>query len=399
MTEVSAYGVTKAKELLKPLTVQRRDLTPFDVLIKILYCGICHSDKHHIYNDWNDIITWSLGKSLVPGHEIIGIVEDIGDNVTTLKIGEHVAVGNMVDSCQHCINCSKSKEQYCLNGGPTWVYNSKERVNRDGSRTLRPEGDITYGGYSSKIVAQEKFVFKLPDGLNLAKSAPLLCAGITMYYPLKTHKIGKGFVVGIAGIGGLGHLGIKFAKALGAQVIALTTTEWKLDDSLDLGADDSILMDNDFINYVNIKHKILSNMPITETEAKLFDNLSYDQDIVLKSEYMGKFDIIINTIPVSHDITPYLNLLKPGEGKLHIVGNMNNYPGLKGMSFVFPGKDITSSNVGGTCDTKEMLQFCANNKIEADIELIKITSVNDAIDKIVNKDVRYRFVIDLTNFY
>ena len=392
--EVSAYGVTKAKELLRPLIIERRELTEFDVLVDILYCGVCHSDKHHIYNDWNDSDFSEDG--LIPGHEVIGLVSDIGDGVSKFEIGDAVAIGNMTDSCQHCEKCKKKDEQYCLNGGPTWTYNSKERLTENGGRSLKPQGQKTYGGYSTKIVAQEGFVFKLPDNLDLARSAPLLCAGITMFYPLKKFKIGKGFIVGIAGVGGLGHLGIKFAKALGADVVALTTTDWKVEDSLNLGADDSILMSKNFIDYINIKHKIESTMPITEAESILYNKLSKYPEIVLKSKYLGKFDLIINTIPVAHDVTSYLHLLKPGGSKLHIVGNMNEFPNLKGLNFVFGGKQITSSNVGGTYDTKEMLQFCSDNNIQANIELIDIKATNDAIKLVVNKEARYRFVIDMS---
>jgi uncharacterized zinc-type alcohol dehydrogenase-like protein len=392
MIEAKAYGAPHAKELLQPLIIPRRNLTELDVLVKIMYCGVCHSDKHHIYNDWGD-----SKFPIVPGHEIIGIVQDIGCNVSKFNIGDEVAIGNMTDSCQHCEKCEKGDEQYCLSGGPTWTYNSKERVNEKG-RTLKPVGQKTYGGYSTLIVSQEKFVFKLPYNLDLARSAPLLCAGITMYYPLKHWKIGKGHKVAIAGIGGLGHLGIKFTLALGAEVVALTTSEWKVNDSLKLGADDAILMDKNFINYINIKHKINSDIPVNGNELKVFKSLSLDKNIVIKSDYLGKFDLIIDTIPVAHDVTPYLHLLKPGGSKLHIVGNMNEFPNLKGVNLVFPGKNITSSNVGGTYDTKEMLEFCSDNDIQADIELIDIKNTNQMIQMMVNKKAHYRYVIDMSSF-
>ncbi len=384
--DTTAFGVIQENDFLEKVVVTRRVLTDFDVLVKILYCGVCHSDKHHIDNDWDDSVY-----PLVPGHEIVGVVENIGSKVTNVIIGDHVAIGNMTDSCQLCTNCILSKEQYCLNGGPTWTYNSKERINENG-RSLRPSGKPTYGGYSGRIVSQEKFVFKLPDSLDLAKSAPLLCAGITMYHPLKKWNIGKNHTVGIAGIGGLGHLGIKFAKALGAKVIALTTTKDKLKDCISLGADDAILMSKDFMNYINIKHKVDSQMPINEEEAILFYQSNYE-----KSVYMNQFDFIIDTIPVTHDITAYLNLLKP-ESNLHIVGNMN-YFHLKGIDFVFSGKNITSSNVGGLYDTREMLNFCSEKNIQANIKLIKPSQINEAICQMVNKNIRYRFVLDLTVVY
>jgi uncharacterized zinc-type alcohol dehydrogenase-like protein len=378
-----AYGVEKQGKKLIPTYVSRRDLTSYDIHVAILYCGICHSDKHHVYNDWGDSIY-----PLVPGHEIIGVVEEIGTNVTEFQIGDYVAVGNMTDSCMHCKNCHNNQEQYCLQGGPTWVYNGRERLDNKGGRYLKPEGARTYGGYSKNIIVQEHFVFKLPDNLDLARSAPLLCAGITMYSPLKHHKIGKGHKVAIAGIGGLGHLGIKFAIALGAEVVALTTSEWKLEDSKRLGASASILMGDEFKEALNAMDKKEQEKKLTRREQILLNhnNLKY-------REY---FDFIISTIPIAHDVTPYLQLLKPNS-KLHIVGNMNEFPNLKGIKSVFRGKDITSSNVGGTYDTKEMLQFCSNNNIEADIELIDIKDVNSAIKAITQNNVYYRYVIDISS--
>lgn len=381
--QVLGFGVNQAGDDIQSFVLNRRDLTEYDVLVKILYCGVCHSDKHHIYNDWGD-----SHFPLIPGHEIIGIVEDVGIKVSKVVIGDRAAIGNMVDSCMHCAKCQKGDEQYCLNGGPTWTYNSRERVTKQG-RTLRPEGERTFGGYSTKIVSNEDFVLKLPVNLDLAASAPLLCAGITMFYPLKHFRIGKGHKVGIAGIGGLGHLGIKFAKALNADVVALTTSQWKLADSLQLGADDSLLINEDYKDLLMALDKIDLEKPLTERDQLLLQSN-------LNKEYRGFFDIIISTIPVSHDVTPYLQLLKPGSGKLHIVGNLNTFPDLKNFNFVFFGKDITSSNVGGIPDTKELLQFCSNNQIVADVQLIKIEQLKEALTMIVNKHVRYRYVLDFT---
>ncbi len=385
--ETGGYAATAAGEELKLYNISRRKLTPKDVLVKILYSGICRSDQHHIDNDWGD-----SKYPLVPGHEIVGEVLQIGNAVTQVKVGDKVAIGNMTDSCQHCISCAKSAEQYCVNGGPTWTYNGRERVLDNGKRTLRPEGDRTFGGYSGKIVAQEKFVLKVPEELhnNLAGCAPLLCAGITMYYPLKEWKIGKEHRVGIAGIGGLGHLGLQFSKAVKAETVGITRTENKMNDIKRFGADDALLMDDNFMTALEAMDKIDMEKELTETERKA---LISQKD---KLQYRGYFDLIICTIPVAHDPTPYLRLLKNGTGKLHVVGNMNDFPNLKGINFVFKGQHITSSNVGGLYDTKEMLQFCVDNGIIADVELISHENVNLAIDNLIANKVRYRYVMDMT---
>jgi uncharacterized zinc-type alcohol dehydrogenase-like protein len=358
-TSALAFGVSSPTNSTVAFSIDRRPLTDFDVGVKISYSGICHSDKHHMKNDWGD-----SKYPLIPGHEIIGIVTQIGSKVTTLKVDDRVAIGNMTDSCQQCINCQKSAEQYCLNDGPTWVYNSNERVDEKGGRFLKPVGAPTFGGYSSYIVAQEPFVFKLPDNLYVPEAAPLLCAGITMFYPLKHWKIGKGHKVGIAGIGGLGHLGIRFAAALGAEVVGITTSPDKAMDILQLGANDTVVMTN---------------------PAHLL-------------KYKDYFDIIISTIPVAHDPTPYLKMLRPGQSKLHVVGNMNEFPGLKGMDFVFYGRNITSSNVGGLCDTRQLLQFCSDNQIVANVVTIapEAANIDESIDRMVKKQIRYRTVIDFT---
>jgi uncharacterized zinc-type alcohol dehydrogenase-like protein len=422
---VDAYGVSKAGDLLSKVKIPRRKLTDYDVGVKIWYCGICHSDKHHRDNDWGDS---KYNPLLVPGHEIIGQVVDIGLEVdkNKIKIGDMVAIGNMTDSCQVCKNCEKSWEQYCLNDGPTWVYNSNERLTPDGKgRTLKPEdgllgkpaNDPTYGGYSSYIVAQEKFVLKLPTKLTtsrdlLAASAPLLCAGITVFDPFKLHKIGKGHKVAIAGIGGLGHLAIKFAKALGAEVVGLTTHADKLEDIKALGANDAVLMEYvskaDKKNFIPIslgnelKLKMFQEQPQRIAEGKEFpdkvDTILCVSDPVQKEKYYGYFDFILSTIPVAHDVTPYLELLHPGQSKLHIVGNMNEVLDLKGLKFVFEGKNITSSNVGGLQHTKEMLEFCADNQITADVTVVDITEVNKRMEEMVNGQAQYRYVIDLTSF-
>ena len=382
----TAFGVTKEKDPIGAMELIRRELTPLDVLVKILYCGICHSDKHHLDNDWDD-----SKYPMVPGHEIIGRVLAIGSDVTTLVIGDEVAIGNLTDSCKYCLRCDQGEEQYCLNDGPTWVYNGRERLAPNGGRFVKPEGDRTFGGYSGKIVAQEKFVLKLPAGLDLAASAPLLCAGITVLYPLKRWQIGKGHKVGIAGIGGLGHLAVKFAKVFGAEVVALTTSQWKLGDAARLGADAAVLIDQEFKDGLNALDKLKDEKPLTTAEQQALVGRRAEL------KYAGYFDFILCTIPVAHDPTPYLQMLSSGQSLLHVVGNMNEFPGLKGMKFVFGGKNITSSNVGGIRDTKEMLGLCALHGIQADISLVRPEEIDAAMVKVVDKEARYRYVIDLTN--
>lgn len=354
--DVSAYGVKQASDEVEYMVIRRKSYQPCDVLIKILYCGVCHSDLHHIRNDWGDSMY-----PLVPGHEIVGEVKSVGPKVTKFKIGDKVAVGNVIDSCLQCENCQKDQDQYCANGGPTWTYNGRVRF-ADGHRTVLPEGEVTYGGYSTHIICCEKFVLRAPVNLDLASAAPFMCAGITMYTPLKMHRLGRGHVVGIAGIGGLGHLGVKLAKARGCTVIALTTSEWKVNDAIGrLGADDAILMTD---------------------ENKL-------------KNYEGKLDFIISTIPVAHDVDPYLQLLKKGEGRYHVVGNMNNFPGLIGFDFVFYGKEIHGSNTGGIADTQELIDFCDRNRIYADVEVIRFSQVPEKMKKMENKEVKYRYVVDV----
>lgn len=360
---VTALGVRAEAEPLNLIPLERRPLLGHDVLVQILYCGVCHSDWHHIRNDWGDSLY-----PMVPGHEIAGVVTEVGPLVSKVKVGQAVAVGNMVDSCRHCANCQRGEEQYCLNDGPSWTYNSFERVDpsKGNQRSLKPTGPPTFGGYSTGIVCHEDFVLIVPDTIagELHRVAPLLCAGITMYDPLKRYQIGRGHKVGIAGIGGLGHLGIKFAKAVGAEVIALTRTEWKRADAMRLGADDAVLIDG--------------------------------QDSPGLAKYKDKLDFIIDTIPDPHNPNLYLGLLKPGHGKLHVVGNMEEFPGLRGYKFVFYGRDITSTNVGGIPTTQEMLDFCAQHRILAEVQTIQPNQANEAMQAMIANQVRYRFVIDWT---
>ena len=358
--QVFAYGATDPLTGLHPMMIPRRAVGADDVGVAIKASSICHSDDHHEKNEWGD-----SKYPLVPGHEIIGQVVEIGDNVTRFKLGDIVAIGNMVDSCGKCLNCKRGAEQYCLNGGPSWTYNSHDRMIGD-KKSLFPIGDMTFGGFSTYIVAKERFVLKLPAKLNPYTSPPLLCAGITVYNPMKLHNIGPGKIVGIAGIGGLGHLGVKIAKALGAtQVVALTTSPWKLDDAVHtLGADDAVLVTDPFD----------------------------------RQRYKNKFDFILSTVPGPHDADIYLEMVQPNGGALHIVGNMQEFTKLDGRAFVFHGKEITSSNVGGLAVTKEMLNFCAKNGIEPIVEFIDMEDINEAMQAMIDKQVRYRFVMRIGEF-
>ena len=352
--KVEAYGTTGKSSPLEPMKVTRREVGIYDVEIKLKFCGVCHSDIHHARNEWND-----SNYPMVPGHEMMGIVSDIGGKVTEFKVGDRVAVGNLVNSCRHCSSCHSGNENYCLNGGPSWVYNGRERVPGE----LGPVGDRTFGGYSEMIVVNKDFVLHVPDNIPLDKGTPLLCAGITVYAPLVQKRIGKGCVVGIAGIGGLGHLGVKMARAMGATVIAITTSKSKIEDVKRLGADDYIYFPD-------------------------------ENDL---TEFEGTMDLVIDTVPDPHEFGPYFKLLKVG-GELCMVGVLRKFS--KEMN----GKDLTDrnhglfgSNVGGIPLTKEMLTFCSKHNIVADIEKIDIQDINEAFTRVIKKDIQYRFVIDLAS--
>jgi uncharacterized zinc-type alcohol dehydrogenase-like protein len=288
----------------------------------------------------------------VPGHEIIGRVDKVGDHVTDFKSGDQAAVGCMVDSCQHCEACAKGLEQYCQNT-PTFTYNDRDRFT----------GQPTFGGYSDKIVVTENFVFKVPESLDPRAAAPLLCAGVTTYSPLRHWKIGKGHNVGIVGLGGLGHMGVKLAKAMGAHVTVFTTSPWKLADAPRLGADEAVLS--------------------TDKEAM--------------KQYASSLDFILSTIPESHDINPYVALLKR-DGTLVILGAIEPLePGLDVDLLAFRRRSIASSLIGSIEETKEIIDFCAKNNIVADVEVIPIQKINEAYERMRKGDVKYRFVIDMAS--
>ncbi|QIQ85274.1 NAD(P)-dependent alcohol dehydrogenase [Erythrobacter sp.] len=339
-----AYGATSPDSGVGPMQITRRGLREDDVLIEISHCGICHSDLHSARNDWG-----RTTYPIVPGHEIVGTVAAVGDKVTRHAVGDRVAIGCMVDSCMECTHCEADLEQYCLDGGMTGTYNGTDR--RDGTPT--------YGGYSERIVAREEFVLKVPEGLPMAEAAPLLCAGITTYSPLRIWKVGPGTKVAVAGLGGLGHMGVKLAAAMGAEVTVLSRSESKRADAESLGA-----------------HAFLNTTDKAEMKAKA-----------------GYFDLVLNTIPVRHDVTPYLHLLRV-DGVQVLVGVIDMLPEMH-SAVLLGRKVLTGSGIGGLAETQEMLDFCAEKGILPEIETIRIDEVPQAYDRMEASDVKYRFVIDM----
>ena len=346
MTLAHAYAVQSATTPLAPFTFERRTPTARDVAIDILHCGVCHSDLHTARSEWGPSVF-----PCVPGHEIVGRVTAIGKDVSKFKVGDIVGVGCMVDSCQHCQPCADGLEQYCDNG-MTGTYNSEEQVSRAN----------TLGGYSDHIVVFEKFVLKVThDEKDLAAVAPLLCAGITTYSPLRHWKVGPGHKVGIVGLGGLGHMGVKIAAALGAHVVLFTTSPGKTKDALRLGA----------------KEVVVSKNP-DEMKA-----------------HLNSFDFILNTVAASHDLDPFLALLKM-DGTMTLVGAPSTphpSPGVFGL--ITKRRSIAGSMIGGIAETQEMLDFCAKHNIVSDIEVIKMPQINEAYERMLKSDVKYRFVIDM----
>jgi uncharacterized zinc-type alcohol dehydrogenase-like protein len=347
MLQVRGYAAHDSRSPLVPFRFERRDPGPHDIQIEILYSGICHSDLHQAREDWGRALY-----PMVPGHEIVGRVVRVGAQVTKLKAGDLAGVGCMVDSCRQCSACNEDLEQYCEQGA-TWTYNAKER----GSEQL------TFGGYSEQIVVEERFVVKVPPSLDLKAVAPLLCAGITTYSPLRHWKIGRGHKVGVIGLGGLGHMGIKFAKALGAHVVMITTSPDKGKDASRLGADE-----------VLISH-----------------------DRAAMAAHRASFDFLLNTIPVGHDVNPYLALLKR-DRTMALVGVLTALePPPSGGGLIAGRKSLAGSAIGGMAETQEMLDFCAEHGIVSDVEMIPIQAVNEAYERLLKNDVKYRFVIDMAS--
>jgi alcohol dehydrogenase (NADP+) len=342
----AGFAAPGESQPLVPFSFKRRPVGPKDVLIDILYCGVCHSDIHTVNGDWPGTVY-----PCVPGHEILGRVVKVGGEVTKFKRGDIAAVGCMVDSCGHCEACTEGLEQYC----PDWTltYDSNDKIS----------GGKTYGGYSSLIVVTEHFAVKIPPGMNLSGATPLLCAGITTYSPLRHWKAGPGKKVGIVGIGGLGHVGVKISAALGAETYAITTTPDKAVDAKRLGAVGAIL----------------------------------STDATAMGGYREKFDLLVSTIPCNHDVHPYLNLLKR-DGTLVIVGALAPKPGALAFAvLVARRRSIAGSCIGGMAETQEMVDFCARHAIVTDAEIIPIQKINEAYKNVENKKVRYRYVIDMAS--
>ncbi len=342
MTTVAAYAAPAAKAPLERTTIERREVREHDVLIDIKFAGICHSDIHQAREGWGEAIF-----PMVPGHEIAGVVSEVGPGVTKFAVGDRVGVGCMVDSCRECENCKAGLEQYCTGGG-VGTYNA-----------IGKDGEPTYGGYSEKIVVDENYVVRIPDGLALDVAAPLLCAGITLYSPLKRWGAGPGKKVAVVGIGGLGHMGVKIAHALGAEVTVLSQSLRKKDDGLKLGAD---------------------HYYATSDEAT-FEQLA------------GSFDVILSTVSAPLPLDKYLGLLRP-EGAFVNVGAPEEPVSLNLFSVIGGGRGLAGSMIGGIAETQEMLDFCAEHGIGAEIEVIPAEKINEAYERVLASDVRYRFVID-----
>ncbi len=345
MKPIHAYGAESETSGVHPMTVERRDPRPDDVLIEIDYCGVCHSDLHFVNNDWG-----MTDYPVVPGHEIVGTVTAVGDDVTRFEVGQRVGVGCLVDSCRACPSCEEGLEQYCLKGF-VGTYNGEDLH----------DGRKTYGGYSERIVVSERFVLNIPDSLDPAAAAPLLCAGITTWSPLRHFGVKAGDRVAIVGMGGLGHMGIKFARALGAEVTVFSRSEGKRSEIERLGA----------------HHMVIS------TDEEQMEAVA------------GHFDYILNTVPVQHDLNPYVAALKP-DGTLILVGLLEPIePALEAGPIVFARRRLAGSLIGGLPETQEMLDFCAEHDIVSDIEMLDIRNINEAYKRMQDSDVRYRFVIDM----
>lgn len=341
------YAAESAQSSLSPFSFQRREPLPRDIQIEILYCGVCHSDLHTARNEWQNTVY-----PFVPGHEIVGRVSKVGVEVTRFKPGDLAAVGCMVDSCRKCESCKQGLEQYC-EVGFTGTYNSEDK---------HLPGKMTYGGYSNCIVVDEHFVFHIPDQKNLAGVAPLLCAGITTYSPLHHWKVGKGQKVGIVGLGGLGHMGVKIANALGAYVVLFTTSPHKKEDGRRLGAQEVV---------------------VSKNQSEM-------------DKHLNSFDFILDTVSAQHDINAYLALLKR-DATLVLVGAPPEPVGVQAFSLVFKRRSFAGSLIGGVPETQQMLDFCAKHNLTSDVEILPIQQINQAYERLLKSDVKYRFVIDMAS--
>jgi uncharacterized zinc-type alcohol dehydrogenase-like protein len=348
MYKAKAYSATSATSPLAPTTITRRDPTEHDVQIDILYCGICHSDLHSVHNEWSEFMPTVY--PIVPGHEIVGRVTKVGSAVANFKPGDLAAVGCLIDSDGTCPECRAGFEQFCPN--LTLTFNSPDKH----------LGGATYGGYSDSIVVDQRFVLHVPSNLKLAGAAPLLCAGITTYSPMCHWGVTKGKKVGVVGLGGLGHMAVKFAHALGAQVVVFTTSPNKKEDAQRLGADEVVISRN-------------------------ADEMQKHAD---------SFDFILDAVSADHDINAYINLLRR-DGNLTIVGAPAKPLGVSAFGLIMRRRSFSGSNIGGIAETQEMLDFCGQHNITADVEVIPIQKVNEAYERMLKSDVKYRFSIDMAS--
>jgi alcohol dehydrogenase (NADP+) len=348
MYNAKAYAATSATSPLASTTIQRREPTETDVQIEIMFCGICHSDLHQVRNEWSE--TLPTVYPVVPGHEIVGRVTSVGSAVTKFKPGDLAAVGCLVDSDRTCDDCKAGFEQFCPN--PVFTYNFPDKH----------LGGVTYGGYSDSIVVDERFVLRVPENLDLAGTAPLLCAGITTYSPMRRWGVGKGKKVGVVGLGGLGHMAVKFAHALGAHVVVFTTSPNKKDDALRLGADEVVV----------------------------------SKDANEMEKHATSFDFILDAVSADHDINAYLNLLRR-DGTVTLVGAPEKPLAVAAFNLLFGRRSLSGSPIGGLPETQEMLDFCSAHNITSDVEVIPIQKINEAYERLARSDVKYRFTIDMAS--
>jgi uncharacterized zinc-type alcohol dehydrogenase-like protein len=348
MYNAKAYAVPSATSPFAPTSIERRDPTPTDVQIEILFCGICHSDLHQARNEWKEVMPTVY--PCVPGHEIVGRVTKVGSGVTKFKEGDLAGVGCMVDSDRTCPECQAGLEQFCNN--LTLTYNFPDKHT----------GKVTYGGYSDSIVVDEAFVLRVPTNLDLAGTAPLLCAGITTYSPMRHWGVTKGKKVGVVGLGGLGHMAVKFSHALGAQTVVFTTSPSKVEDARRLGADEVVI----------------------------------SRDANEMAKHAGSFDFILDAVAAEHDINAYINMLKR-DGNLTMVGAPDKPLAVGVFGLLFRRRSFSGSLIGGIAETQEMLDFCSEHNITSDVEVIPIQKLNEAYERLVKSDVKYRFSIDMAS--
>jgi uncharacterized zinc-type alcohol dehydrogenase-like protein len=348
MYNTKAYSAASSTSRLAPTTISRRDPTDHDIQIEILFCGICHSDLHQVRNEWSGVMPTVY--PCIPGHEIVGRVAKVGSAVSKFKSGDIAAVGCMVDSDGTCAECRAGLEQFCAN--PTFTYNFPDKH----------LGGVTYGGYTGSIVVDQRFVLRVPANMDLAGAAPLLCAGITTYSPLRHWGVTKGKKAGVVGLGGLGHMGVKLAHALGAHVVVFTTSPGKKADAVRLGADEVVI----------------------------------SKDANEMQKHAGSFDFILDAVSADHDINAYINLLRR-DGNLTLVGAPEKPLAVSAFGLIMGRRNLSGSAIGGIAETQEMLDFCGKHNIVADVEVIPIQKVNEAYERLLKSDVKYRFTIDMAS--